>query len=142
MFKNNKHIIIISAVVLIILSFLLWWFYRQGKKTVTLQSLPNELPGNPQSNNVTGASNDEIKNIVNALYTDMKGYNIFGHNYQPYQAATLLNDSDIIKLYNAFNSLYQTASGQTLTSWISNEKFTEPNTPGLLVARLKKLNAL
>jgi hypothetical protein len=138
----NKKYLYIAIGVLLLLVLLGWYFYRQGKKTVTLQSAPGELPGNPTSGNVVGASNDEIKRIANGLYGDMKGLNLNGHMYDPYNAAVLLNDADLIKLYNTFNTLYQQDSGETLTSWISNEYYAYPDVPGTLFARLKKLNAL
>lgn len=139
--KLNLTYVIIGIVVLILLIAMGWYFYRQGKKQVTLQSLPGELPGNPQSGNVLGASNDEIKRIANDLYDDMKGFNIWGHKQAPYDQANLLNDQDIIKLYNTFNAMYQKESGETLTSWLSNENGLGVS-GSLLINRLKKLNAL
>ena len=138
----QKKYIIIGISVLLFLVILSYIFYRKGKKQVTLQSLPGELPGNPGSGNVTGASNDEIKRIANALYADMKGFNLTGHNYEPYNQAVLLNDTDLIKLYNTYNKLYQVESGETLTQWIANEQYTYPEVPGIILSRLKKLNSL
>ncbi len=138
----QKKYIYISIGVLLFLVVLAIVFYKKGKNNVTLQSLPGELPGNPSSGNITGASNDEIKNIANQLYEDMSGFNGAGHNYEPYERAALLNDTDLIKLYNTFNTLYQKDSGETLTEWISNERYFNPGTPGLIISRLKKLNSL
>lgn len=136
----KKTYLWIAGVVLVFLVLLGWYFYRQGKKTVTLQSLPGELPGDKSGGNVTGASNDEIKRIANGLYGDMNGLNLMGHTYDPYNAAVLLNDRDIVSLYNAFNTMYQADSGQTLTEWIGNDRYAYPETPGVLWHRLKKLN--
>jgi len=138
--KLNLTTVIISIVVLVLLIALGWYFYRQGKKQVTLQSLPGELPGNPQSGNFTGASNDEIKAIANDMYNDMKGFNGLGHNMAPYDRAVLLNDADIVKLYNTFNAMYQKDSGETLTEWISSEQFYNGTNPYNIIQRLKKLN--
>lgn len=138
----QKKVIYIGIAVVLFLSILGWYFYRQGKKTVTLQSLPGELPGNPGSGNTNGASNDEIKNVANGLYSDMAGPNVLGHNYEPYNKAVLFNDTDIVKLYNTFNSLYQKDSGQTLTEWVQGEYYYFPDVPGTLLNRLKKLNSL
>lgn len=137
---NFKKQIIIAFVVFLFLAVLAFIFYRKGKKTVTLQSLPGELPGNVSSGNQTGASNDEIKNIANALYSDMNGFNASGHDYTPYKQASLLNDSDLVKLYNTFNTLYQKQSSQTLTQWLSSEYYYSGALPILLYDRLKKLN--
>ena len=143
MFKNKKIIYIVIAVV-IFLIVLAYFFYRKGKKQVTLQYMPGELPGNKESGNITGASNDEIKNLANSLYQDMKGLNWRGHNATIHKNATLLNDSDLIKLYNTFNTTYQKNSAETLTSWLKNETFGYGDTEygPLLRDRLLKLNCL
>lgn len=139
--KLNLTVVIITIVVILLLVGLGIYFYRQGKKKVTLQSLPGELPGNPGSGSTTGASNDEIKNVANSLFKDMDGFNVFGHNQAPYDQANLLNDTDTIKLYNAFNTLYQPDSGETLTSWLQNEQGLGV-AGATLIAKLKKLNCL
>ncbi len=136
---KNKYVVI-ALCIIIFLVVLGWYFYSQGKKTVTLQQLPGQVPGEINSGNVNGASNDEIKLLVNKLYSDMKGFNAFGHDYSPYREVGLLNDADVIRVYNAFNTLYQPDSGQTLTQWIASEKYRDENYPGLLYARLMKLN--
>jgi len=138
---TDKKYYIIGGIVLLFLVLLGWYFYRQGKKQVTLQYLPGELPGNETSGNVVGASNDEIKRIVNGLYSDMSGLNLTGHTHDPYNAAVLLNDADLVKVYNTFNTLYQEESGETLTEWIASESYVYPEIPGTLLARLRKLNA-
>ena len=137
--KKQIIIVIIVAVVLIAGAT---WFYYKGKSKVTLQYLPGELPGNPGSGNANGASNDEIKSIANDLYTDMNGFNLMGHSYSPYYAANKLNDSDIVKLYNTFNTLYQKESAATLTQWLNSESFYDGTAPYLLTQRLLKLNSL
>lgn len=128
--------------ILLLLVGLGWFFYRRGKKQVTLQYLPGELPGNPTSGNVVGASNDEIKEIAQELYNDMAGFNVFGHNYEPYRRAVGLSNTDLLKLYNTFNTMYQKESNETLTSWISSERYTNTDLPSAIISRLTKLNAL
>ncbi len=140
--KLNLTVVIISIIVLIILIGLGIYFYRQGKKQKTLQSLPGELPGNPGSGNTTGASNDEIKNIASGIFDDIDGYNLFGHDNEPYNNAVLLNDTDLVKLYNTFNTLYQDKLGETLTVAMTNEKYWETNNPDIILKRLKRLNCI
>lgn len=136
--KFNITTIIIVIVVLILLVGLGWYFYRQGKKKVALQALPNDLPGSTGGGE--GASNDEIKRVANAIYNDLKGFNIFGHNNEPYKTAILFSNTDIVKLYNAFNTLYKPELGETLTQAVDNEKFWENDAPDTLIERLRKLN--
>lgn len=136
--KLNKNIVIIVIVAVLLLGAIGFYFYKQGKKTVSIQYGAGELPGSQGSQ--LGASNEEIKKIANALFDDMDGFNWNGHDMEPYKAALLLSDNDIIKLYNAFNIMYQVQSGQTLTGWIENEKFYNNEVTDTLTARLKKLN--
>lgn len=138
----NRIQLYIGIAVLLFLVGLGWFFYRRGKKQVTLQYGPGELPGNPGRGSQLGASNEEIKKIANDLYADMNGFNVFGHDYEPYQEANMLSDNDLIALYNTFNASYNDENEGTLTHWISSERYSDTTLPSLLIARLKKLNML
>lgn len=139
---SSKHIYIAIAVLALLIA-IGFYFYRQGKKKTAVQYAPEDLPGNPGSQNV-GASNDEIKAVANGLYLEMKGLNVFGHNMDFYKRALIYSDTDIVKLYNTFNTLFQSDSGQTLTAWLENELFssTFESQAITLMERLKKLNCL
>lgn len=140
--KLNATMIIIAVIVLLLLIGIGWYFYSQGKKGITIQALPGQLPGSPSSGNVTGASNDEIKDISNGIYQDIKGFNLLGHSLVPYDRAVLLNDTDIIKLYNAFNTQYQSDLGETLTQALQSEYYLRGQSPDILKSRLEKLNSI
>lgn len=119
------------------------YFYRKGRKTTTTQFTPYDLPGNTTNTpQMAGASNAEIKSIANGLYNEMKGVNFFGHDMEFYKRALLLSDTDIVKLYNTFNTLYQAESNETLTKWLQSELFssTFEREGLLLIDRLTKLN--
>src|SRR5574343_164625 len=136
--KKEKIILISIGAAIIIIAAVAFYFFKQGKKTTSIQYGPGEVPGNPGSGSQLGASNEEIKKIATGLYDDMDGFNWNGHDMEPYKAALLLNDNDIIKLYNAFNTMYQPESGQTLTAWIENEKFYNNEVTDTLTSKLKK----
>jgi preprotein translocase subunit SecD len=120
--KQNKTYLFIALGVLLFLVVFGYIFYRKGKKTVSIQDLPQDLPGSTNSsNNASGASNTELKMLVNDLYKDMNGVNILTRNIEAYQKLLTLSDTDTVKVYNAFNTLYQIESKETLKSWISNE---------------------
>jgi len=139
--KITKTHIWIAVTVLILLVGLAYFFYRKGKKTVSIQTLPSDLPGDVSGGTaVAGASNDQIKLVANGLFTDMDGYNWSGHNYEPYNQAIAFSDTDLVKLYNAFNTLYQADSGQTLKQWIESESYAFADIPQSLLARFAKLN--
>lgn len=137
----TKTHLYIAIAVLVFMALFGYYYYRKGKNTVSIQALPNDLPGNQgAASGSGGASNDEIKRVVNALYNDMNGWNITGHNYEPYQTALTFSDTDIVKLYNAFNTLYQQDSKQTLAQWIESEEYVYYDIPDALLARFAKLN--
>lgn len=140
--KLNVNYIIIGIVVLLLLVGLGWFFYKKGKNKTTLQYDPYQLPGEITGDHQVGASNDELKSLSSELFNDMSGFNFFsGWNVNIYNRALLLNDKDLIKLYNAFNAVYQKEYDSTLTKMISDEqnKLSQMN---LLELRLKKLNCL
>lgn len=135
----------IAIAVLVIIVALSFYFYKKGKKTTSIQYLPGDLPyGNSGngSNQTTGASNSEIKSIAQSMFADMDGFNIWGHDIEPYQRASTLSDTDFVKLYNTFNALYQTESGETLTQWLVNEKFYNNEVTDSLITRCAKLNLI
>jgi hypothetical protein len=138
---NKTHIYIAIAVVIVLVSLGIF-LYHQGTKKVAIQALPGDLPGNPGSGNVTGASNDEIKRVAEQIYTDIDGYNVFGHNNAPYNVAVTFSDNDIVKLYNTFNTLYQNKLGETLRVAMENEKYYENDATDILISRFAKLNLI
>jgi hypothetical protein len=139
--KKTKTFVIVGLIVLVLFIGVAIYYYKKGKKTVSIQEIPSDLPGNPGSGSgTTGASNAEIKLVAQQLYSDMKGWNWAGHNYEPYTRALVFSDSDIVKLYNTFNTLYQTESGETLVQFMDNEAYADSDVPDALLQRFAKLN--
>jgi hypothetical protein len=137
--KKTKKYIIIGSIIVVVLVCLFWYVYRRGKRQTTLQD-PGKLPGDNTGTVNTGSSNDDLKLLVQAIHDDMDGLNWAGHDITAYQRALQLSDTDLIKLYNAFNSLYQQDSGQTLVEWITNEKYFNHEVTDALLAKMAKLN--
>lgn len=138
--QNIKPWHIAIVVILIFLVLFGWYFYRQGKKTTSIQMLPNDLAGTPSGTGQIGASNDEIKTTATAIYNDIDGFNLTGHDNEPYERSVLYSNTDVVKLYNAFNTMYQNELKETLTQALIGEKFWENKTPDTLILRLQKLN--
>jgi uncharacterized protein (UPF0333 family) len=139
--KTQKKYLVIGGLVLLFLIILAVYFYKQGAKKTSIQIPPEDQPGSTSgNNNAAGVSNSEIKNLSNSIYKDIDGFNLFGHDNTPYDAAVLLSDTDIVRLYNAFNTEYQSKLSETLTQALINEKFWENSSPDTLIARLQKLN--
>lgn len=149
MTKENKIYLGIGIGVFILIVITAIYFYLMGKKknsTTVQQFDPNDLPYNDPSNstNTGGVSNNEIKTIAVGLHDEMDGFNLLGHDMEYYDRALLLGNNDLIKLYNTFNALYQSDSGQTLTQWLDGEMFSSnfENSALVLKQRLKTLNML
>jgi hypothetical protein len=140
MSKQAKIYLYIGIGVVLLIGIVAAIFYFKGKNQVTLQYSPGELPGNPGSGTQYGASNNELKTLSQDLYDEMNGYNILGHDMGPYKRAVYLNDNDLIKLYNTFNTMFQKESDQTLYEWIDNEKFNSHDITDALLAKMAKLN--
>lgn len=138
MSKQQKTYLYIAIAVILIIGIVAAVFYFKGKKQVTLQYTPGELPGSTGTN--YGASNDEIKTIAQSMYDDMNGLNLLGHNMDSYKRALVLNDADLIKLYNAFNIAYQSEGEGTLYEWIDDEKFSDNTVTDTLLNKMAKLN--
>jgi hypothetical protein len=137
-YNKNKGFVIGFAIILVLVIAVAIFYYRKGKKE-TKNTNPNLLPDG-STGGTTGASNDEIKNLANEMFKDMNGWNILnGWNTSIYSRALLLNDADIIKLYNTFNAYYQSKYDQSLTEFIYSEQF-KPSVMVLLEQRLRKLN--
>jgi hypothetical protein len=140
--QKTKNILIATIAAIILIAAISYYFYLQGKKGITIQYNPGELPGDPGSGTQYGASNNDIKSLAQSLYDDMKGLNYFGHDMAPYQKALTYGDGDLIKLYNTFNSNYQKESGQTLAAWIDSEKYYNNEVTDTLLNRFAKLNLI
>jgi hypothetical protein len=134
-----KHkVIIIVAIIIIIVAVI---FYRKGKKNTTLSDLPND---NPTVNNGNGGVNmngnqisaNEVVLLADQVHADI--HCIFcTRNYALYERLGVLSDTDLVRVYNAYNSKYQAEDGETMLQALDNE-FANFDT---LKNRLRKYNA-
>lgn len=108
----------------LILGGLIYFAYRQGKKQTTQAQLPpNDNQTNPQTNTPSGASTAELTRIAGSLWDDMSGWNLTGHKPEAYAEALTLSDYDFVRLYNIWNSIYQSRNGETLTQMFDGETY-------------------
>jgi hypothetical protein len=120
---EDKKLLFIIGGTLVAIGGIAYYFYMQGKKQTTIAPLPpdDSVPGpGGQSGSV---QQSVLTAIAAALYNDMKGLNLIGHDPVPYQDAVNLSDIDFVRLYNTFNTKYQQATGETLTGWFNNEEY-------------------
>lgn len=144
MSPRTKTYAIIGLVALVVLVSVAIYFYKKGKKQVSVQVLPYDVAGEPtgtgQPGTGNGISNNQIKVLVQKLYDDMSGFNWSGHDQAPYQEMSTLSDTDFVRVYNLFNTLYQKESEQTLREWIDNEKYAFSFLTDSILQRMAKLN--
>ncbi len=136
-----KQIGIISAIVFILLLTIGIYFYYQGKKKTTIKEVPKDTPPGGE-NNPSGVSSGEIFRISNALYDDMNGLNVWGHDILPYQDFNALSDTDFVKVYNQFNTEYQGDSKATLKQWIDSEMYVFDDVVESIKKRMGRLNLI
>jgi len=116
--EDKKNLYIYGGGVLLIAA-LVYYAYKQGKKQTTIAPLPE----NDNPTGQTGETNENLAILATQLYDEMSGFNWSGHDVEPYKKAVLLSDIDFVRLYNIFNTKYQSTSGETLTGWFNSETF-------------------
>lgn len=134
--SNMKWILIGLGVLLLLGIGIAVYFYFQGKKKGQSQANINvSSPLNPDGT-APAASESEISNLVTQLHDDMEGIN-YTHDETIWNNFLSLSDSDIIKVNNKFNAVYQLDSGESFVDWVDDESGDYPQTA---LQRLKKLN--
>lgn len=138
MFKGeNKGTLIVIIVLLVLAITIGVYFYFQGKKKGKEQTNLNLSSPLDQQGNAPGASEAEIRTLAQQLHDDMDGLNLLGHDDTLWKQFMALNDNDVIRVNNRFNSEYQAESGESFVEWVENESGTYPDSA---LVRLKKLN--
>ncbi len=134
--SSLKTTLIISSVIVIILVALIVILYyvgrKQGRKAATEGTkgkLPNETDW---GKTLTEVENQDIKRITKALYEDMKGWNIAGHNKAIYEEYLTVDDRTFVGVANYFADQY----GASLATWIDDEAFTFHNVTDSILSRL------
>ncbi|MGZ4079564.1 MAG: hypothetical protein ACXVPW_18240 [Bacteroidia bacterium] len=117
---TTKQMLLAAFIFLLFIGVIAFIFYQKGKKTTTIAQVPTDnVPGDP--GNSAGVSDSDITKIAGDLHTEMDGFN-WERDTAPYHALMLLGNADFVRVYNAFNTKFQAASGATLKGWIDGEK--------------------
>jgi len=117
--KTDKKSLYIYGGGVLLIAALVYYAYKQGKKQTTIAPLPkSDIPTGQ-----TGETDENLSILATNLHDEMSGFNWNGHDVEPYKKAVLLSDIDFVRLYNIFNTKYQSASGETLTGWFNSETF-------------------
>lgn len=143
---NEKRVVIIGIIVIVVALFL----YFQGKKAggrgkAKHIDLPSDLVvgGDPNSDpNAGGIPGSTIRRISTALHDDMDGWNLTGHNMDPYKEWLTLSDTGFVAVYNDFNDQFYNEGKGTLRKWIMDEMYRDSLVDDAILPRMAKLNLL
>jgi len=128
-------IIIIVVIVLIIGIFV----YARIKAKNDLKA---ELPDEYAQDRYTVEESKTIRMLSTAMNTDMKGINIFGHDYDPYTQFANLSD----KLFEAVTVDYKRVAGNTLREDLESDsssfKIYQPWGSNLFDRIITRMNSL
>lgn len=117
--KDPKGIMIGSAIILgIIAVFIVIMVLIKKFAKVKTVALPQDTDWGRTLTDVEAAN---VVRIADALYDDMSGWNIFGHNRTIYQEYNNSSDKVFVGVANYFAEKY--GDGENLAKWIKDEAF-------------------
>jgi hypothetical protein len=140
--KGKSTIIIIVVVVIIgIFVFVYFMGRRSGKVKIQQVPLPTDQPGGYK---LSDADAQSVRSISEGLHTDMKGFNLWGHDLTQYQKLMASNDTIFVAVYNDFNNLFGGEGDGTLRDWLNGEVGTwfNPNYELLRKGIVERMNRL
>jgi len=118
--------------------------YFVGKLTKLNQ---NRLPSDGEDRDFTPEEKVRIQNLAKALYNDMEGVNIMGHENALYQELISMSDKFFVAVTNDFNfyiaSINKNKESKTLREWIEGESpYSDSSFKGLRAAILTRFQRL
>ena len=130
-------VITISIIIVILIALIITLYFvgrKQGKKAAT-EGNRGKLPQETDwGQTLTEVENSDIKRLTLAIYDDLKGWNILGHNRLVYKEYLLADDRTFVGVANYFADQY----GENLAKWIDDDKFTFSEITDAILARLAK----
>lgn len=127
--------------VILLFAIILWLVWRAGKNKST--TTVNLSSGNSDAGGAL-ASEAEIKQLAEKVHNDLDGLNFFGHSNEVWSQVLALSDTDLTRLYNQFNMVYQDKDSGGLVKWVSNDPAIIGSqwsvTKDALLTRFAKLN--
>ena len=116
--KNNKILVIGGAILMLIMALVITIVVIARKKRIEQVPLPQDTDW---GRNLTDVEESQVIRLTDALYQDMKGWNIGGHNKSIYQEYSTTTDKVFVAVANYFGEKY--GNGESLAQWIDDEAF-------------------
>ena len=85
---------------------------------------------------LTDVEEAQVIRLADALYSDMNGWNIFGHERSIYQEYAMTTDKVFVATANYFASKY--GNGENLAQWLKDESFAFSSLTDSIISRLQK----
>ena len=85
---------------------------------------------------LTEVESSDVVRIADAMYSDMSGWNIWGHNKSIYQEYSMTTDKVFVGVANYFAEKY--GDGENLAQWIKDEAFAFSSLTDSIISRLQK----
>ncbi len=116
--KNKKNLFIGGGIVLLIVILIIVIVVIARKKKIEKVPLPKETDWGRSLSDVEEA---QVVRLTDALYQDMKGWNLGGHDKSIYQELSSTSDKVFVAVANYFGEKY--GDGESLAQWIKDEAF-------------------
>lgn len=134
---SKKSIIVASIVMAGVLAIVLviYFIVKKSKDAGTV-ALPKETDW---GRSLTDYQSEQIARIAKALYEDMNGWNVWGHNSSVYEEYAACNDVIFVGVANYFADKY--GKGENLAKWLDDEAYgTLSSTVDAIKSRLASFN--
>lgn len=114
---SGTAVLIIAVIIIVGLILLGVYFWgRSSKDNPNTNKVPKE------NKELTEEQNERLKSLAQLMHKDMDGINL-SWDEDLYRTALNLPNSELVALYNWFNSMYEVGSGETLIDWLKSEQF-------------------
>ena len=138
--KQKRTAIIVGVIILIALTIYLIGRSSGKKGKAKHIDLPTDT-GKP-GDNFGGIPASTIRRLSVALHDDMDGWNLGGHNMDPYKEWLTMSDTGFVAVYNDFNDQFYSEGKGTLRKWIADEMYRDSLIDDAVLPRMAKLNLL
>ncbi len=131
---DTKGILIGSAVLLGVVAvfIIVMVLIKKFAKNKTV-ALPKDTVW---GSSLTDTESDTVVRLTDAIYSDMSGWNLLGHNKSIYQEYNMTTDKVFVATANYFAEKY--GDGENLAQWLKDEAFAFSSLTDSIINRLAK----
>lgn len=128
---SKGQIIAIGVVLLILIALIIVVAVLAKKRKEKTVPLPKDTDW---GRTLTDVESAQVVRLADALYKDMKGWNIGGHDKPTYQEYSGTTDKVFVAVADYFAQKY--GEGKNLAQWIDEEQYAFHNLTDSIITRL------